>query len=131
MSKGIVTRLFVGSMISIVAGAVLSFVAVWAAFANGAFVMNGPDVTGIHSMAWTFVGYVIVAVLVMLAGFIGGVVAWIGALLNTARLDDKSWFILLLVLGLISFGVVGMIAYVIAGPDGTTETRGRTTHAIA
>jgi hypothetical protein len=39
-------------------------------------------------------------------------------LLNTAELTDKTWFIILLVLGLFSFGLVAMIAYVIAGPDG-------------
>ena len=32
---------------------------------------------------------------------------------------DKTWFVLLLVLGILSFGLVAMIAYVIAGPDGT------------
>jgi len=45
-------------------------------------------------------------------------VSWIGALLNTIQLEDKTWFVLLLVLGLFSFGFVAMIAYVIAGPDG-------------
>jgi hypothetical protein len=32
------------------------------------------------------------------------------------------WFIILLVLGLVSFGLVAMIAYVIAGPDGTKQS---------
>ena len=54
----------------------------------------------------------------MVGGFIGGLVSWIGALLNTALVEDKTWFILLLVLGLLSFGIVAMIAYVIGGPDG-------------
>jgi hypothetical protein len=44
-------------------------------------------------------------------------VAWIGALVNTAQLDDKVWFIVLLVLGIWNLGVIAMIAYVIAGPD--------------
>ena len=39
--------------------------------------------------------------------------------------------ILLLVLGLFSFGLVAMIAYVIAGPEGTRESEGRTFHAPA
>ena len=52
-------------------------------------------------------------------------IAWIGALLNTARIADKVWFVLLLVLGLFSFGFIAMIAYVIAGPDGTLEPTGR------
>ena len=55
-------------------------------------------------------------------GAIAGLVSWIGALLNTAQLEDKTWFVLLLVLGLFSFGVLAMIAYVLAGPDGTRES---------
>jgi uncharacterized membrane protein len=63
-----------------------------------------------------------VAVLAVVGGLIAGLVAWIGALLNTANLEDKTWFVLLLVLGVFSFGLVAMIAYVIAGPDGSART---------
>jgi uncharacterized membrane protein len=49
------------------------------------------------------------------------VVSWIGALLNTWQLEDKLWFAALLALGLLGFGVVAMIAYVVAGPDGTKQ----------
>jgi H+/Cl- antiporter ClcA len=120
MSKGTVTAVFLGSVVAVIAGAVLAFAAVWTAYANGAFVMSGPDVIGVQStpQAWTIIGLGIVAALAMIAGFIGGLVSWIGALLNTAELTDKTWFIILLVLGLFSFGLVAMIAYVIAGPDG-------------
>jgi hypothetical protein len=121
MYKPTVVKLFVGSVIAVVAGILLAFGAVWAAYASGAFVMSGPDVIGIDPtpFAWTMVGLAILAALAMLGGFIGGLVSWIGALLNTTELEDKTWFVLLLVLGLLSFGLVAMIAYVIAGPDGT------------
>jgi hypothetical protein len=121
MSKSTVVKLFVSSVVAVIAGALLAFAAIWFAYANGAFVMNGPDVVGIQStpFAWAIVGLAIVACLAMMAGFIAGLVSWIGALLNTAQIEDKTWFILLLVLGLLSFGIVAMIAYVIAGPDGT------------
>jgi uncharacterized membrane protein len=66
-------------------------------------------------------GLGILAGLVIMGGLVGGLVSWIGALLNTAALADKTWFILLLVLGLLSFGLVAMIAYVIGGPDGTRQ----------
>jgi hypothetical protein len=46
--------------------------------------------------------------------------AWIGALLNTARPDDKTWFVVLLLIGVLSFGFMAMLLYVIAEPDGTT-----------
>ena len=54
-----------------------------------------------------------------------------GALLNTAQLEDKTWFIVLLVLGLLSFGLVAMIAYVIGGPDGTGPARSESRRTAA
>ena len=133
MSKATVTRVFLASAVAVIAGAVLAFAAVWIAYANGAFVMSGPDVIGVQATpyAWTIVGLGIVAALAMIGGFIGGLVSWIGALLNTAQLEDKTWFIVLLVLGLVSFGLVAMIAYVIAGPDGAKQTTARGVHAPA
>jgi len=121
MSKPTVVKLFVGSAVAFVAGILLALGAVWFAYANGAFVMSGPDVTGIQptAFAWSTVGLLVLAMLAIIGGLFGGLVSWIGALLNTAELDDKTWFIVLLVLGLMSFGVVAMIAYVIGGPDGT------------
>lgn len=118
MSKASVTRLFVGSVVAVVAGIILAGVAVWIAFANDVFVMNGPDVTGIRgtTFAWVMVGLVVVAGLVIMAGCIGGLVAWIGALLATARIGETGWFLLLLLLGLWNLGIVAMIVYVVAGP---------------
>ncbi len=125
MSKPTVTKLFLGSLIAGVAGGILVFAAVLIAFANGVFVMDGPDVVGIQggTTAWTLIGLTIVGALVITGAVIGGLVSWIGALLNTAQLEDKLWFVLLLVLGIVSLGLVAMIAYVIAGPDGTVERR--------
>lgn len=133
MTKSTVTKLFVGSVIAVVAGAILAFAAVWLAYAGGTFVMSGPDVTGIQStpFAWIIVGFAIVAVVAIMAGLIGGLVSWIGALLNTSQVEDKTWFIVLLVLGLLSFGLVAMIAYVLAGPDGIKGTAARVQDAPA
>ena len=133
MSKVLVTRLFAGSVIAAIAGAILAFATVWLAYANGVFVMSGPYVIGVQwtPFAWTIVGLAIMAALAMMAGFIGGLVSWIGALLNTSQLEDKTWFIVLLVLGLLSFGLLAMIAYVIAGPDGTRVTARHALHAPA
>jgi hypothetical protein len=116
-----VTRLFVGSIVAVIAGLVLGFVALLAAFASGSFVMDGPDVVGFDPtpFAWTMIAIAGLALLTILGGAIGGLVAWIGALLNTSHLEDRTWFIILLILGVFSFGFIAMIAYVIAGPDGT------------
>ena len=127
MSKPTVIKLFVGSAVAFVAGVLLALGAVWFAYANGAFVMSGPDVTGIQptAFAWSTVGLLVLATLAIIGGLIGGLVSWIGALLNTAQVDDKTWFIVLLVLGLMSFGILAMIAYVIGGPDGTQSKASR------
>ena len=117
MSKQTVTRLFVGSLIAVVVG----IVGVGLAFASGAFVVSGQDVTAVEPIRLTATAIITITVgaLGIIGGAIGQFVAWIGAVINTSRLEDKTWFILLLVLGLLSFGFIAMLVYVLAGPDGT------------
>ena len=121
MSKPTVTRLFIGSLVAVVGGGVLLLVGILVALENGALVMSGPDVTGFRPSAvgWSTIIVMVVGVAVAVGGGIGQFVAWIGAVVNTSRLEDKTWFIVLLVLGLLSFGFVAMLVYVLAGPDGT------------
>lgn len=121
MAKPVITRLFVGGVVAVIAGCIAGFAALIFAFTGGVFVMNGPDVVGVNAtpLAWTLLALGIVGMLAVIGGAIAGLVAWIGALLNTAQLDDKTWFVVLLLLGLFSFGFIAMIAYVLAGPDGT------------
>ena len=123
MTKSTVSRLFIGSIVAFIAGILLAGFAVIAAFANGGFVLEGPDVVGFNGtpFTWWMIAFMVVGGLAVVGGAIGGLVAWIGALINTAQLDDKAWFILLLVLGLLSFGFIAMVAYVLAGPDGTKQ----------
>lgn len=125
MSKPTITRVFVGSLIAVVGGVVLLVAGLLFALASGALVMSGPHVTGFEPSAigWSTIALVLVGVLVTIGGGIGQFVAWIGAVINTSRLDEKTWFIVLLVLGLLSFGFIAMLVYVLAGPDGTQEDR--------
>jgi hypothetical protein len=131
MSKPQITKLFVSAVIAVIAGIILCVAAFIAALAGNVFVMDGNDVVGVtwSGNAWAMVLLGFVGVVAMVGGAIAGLVAWIGALLNTVQLEDKIWFVLLLVLGLFSFGFIAMIAYVIAGPDSTRE--GPTTPHIA
>jgi hypothetical protein len=124
MSKRNVTRLFVGAIVAVGVGLVLGLAALWAALASDAIDVGGSDVIEVNggSGAWTALGLVIVGSLVILGGVIAAVVSWIGALLNTWQLEDKLWFASLLALGLLGFGVVAMIAYVVAGPDATKQS---------
>jgi hypothetical protein len=120
MTKSLVVKLFWGSLIALVAGFVLLGVAAALAFNNNIFIMSGPDVTGIKSspLSWTLAGLMALAVLILLFSAVAHFVAWIGAVLNTAYLPNKTWFVVLLVVGLLGFVFIATIAYVIAGPDG-------------
>ena len=121
MTKSIVTKIFIGSLITIVGGVFVVAVGFLIALSTGTFVMDGPDVTGFEVSSTTpaAFGLAFLGILAIVAGAIGQFVAWIGALLNTSRLDDKTWFIVLLVLGILSFGFIPMLVYILAGPDGT------------
>ena len=121
MSKASVTRIFTGSVLALAFGIVFSMVAALAMFAGGGFVTNGTDVTGVQSTPFAgamILGFVVCG-LSIVAGGLGLLVAWIGAVVNTAALPDKTWFVLLLVLGLLSFGFIATLIYVVAGPDGS------------
>jgi len=119
MSKPTVVKVFVGSLIGFGAALVLFLVAGGLALANNSFVMDGNDVVGVRSGAfgWSMISIAGLALLVMTAAALAQFVAWIGAVLNTARLEDKTWFVVLLVAGLVSLGFLATLAYVIAGPD--------------
>ncbi len=122
MKKATVTRLFIGSAIAAAAGALLAIVAIWVAIANDVFVMSGSDIVAVQGsvLSWTLLGLGLVGVVAFIGGLIGGLVSWIGALLNTSQLDSKAWFVALLLLGIFNFGILAMLAYVIVGPDSTT-----------
>lgn len=68
-----------------------------------------------------------------LAAAVGGIIqlaAWIGALVNTFQLADRTWFAVLLAGGLIGLAVgltqiAVMLAYVLAGPDSTSGQHAR------
>jgi hypothetical protein len=128
MSKSTVTKLFIGGVVAVTSGAILAIAAVWIAIANDVFVMNGPNIVALRgsALALSLLGFGVAGGLVVVAGAVTGVVASIGALLNTWQLESKAWFIALLLLGIFSLGFIAMIAYVLAGPDGT---RGATARA--
>lgn len=123
MSKLMVSRIFWGSLAAMLAGLVVLAIATGLGFAATGLIWRGPDIVGIQptSTTWLAGGVGVVAVLAILVGALGGFVAWIGALLNTAQLDDKVWFLVLLLLGIFGLGVIPMLVYVLAGPDGTAS----------
>lgn len=133
MSKSLITRLFIGGLIAVIAGVVACVMALLAALGASAIVVHTgePVAVDITPFGWSMIAVGFAGSIAVLVGALAGLVAWIGAVLNTAQLEDKTWFIVLLVLGLLSFGFVAMIAYVIAGPDGTLIDRHANVQAAA
>ena len=120
MTKSLVVKLFWGSLIGLVAALILMGITFALAINNDIFIMSGPDVTGIKSgvLPWILIGLCALAMLLLLLAAVAHFVAWIGAVLNTAQLPDKTWFVVLLVVGLLGLVFIATVAYVIAGPDG-------------
>ena len=133
MSKSKVTRLFLGSLIAAAAGGVLLLSAGAFALANDVLVMNGSEIVRVEwsSLAYVLLALAVVGGLVLFGAMIGGLIAWIGALLNTAQLASKKWFVVLLLTGLFDLGIIAMIVYIIAGPDGTRQAPPRMVAAPA
>jgi hypothetical protein len=120
MFKATVTRLFIGSLIALAAGAIVSILAIALAIANNVFVMDGNDIAAIQGdpLAVALLGLAFLGALTAAGGVIAGFIAWIGAVLNTWQLDSKAWFVALVLTGIFNFGFIAMVIYVIAGPDG-------------
>ena len=127
MTKATVTKIFLAGVLAAIAGGIVVLVTGGIAYTNDVFIMNGQEVVGLRSgpLTWTLLGVGLVAALAMAAGAIAGLIAWIGALLNVSQLESKIWFVVLLLLGLTNFGILGMIAYIIAGPDGSSHAATR------
>jgi hypothetical protein len=119
MSRRTVSQVFLWTLIAMIAGLVLLVGALVALLTNDAFIMDGPDVVGFRSGAfgWTMVGVGVAGALLVVGGAIGQFVAWIGALVRTVEWSDKTWFVVLLVTGLLGMGLIGMIIFLIAAKE--------------
>jgi hypothetical protein len=136
MKKSTITRTWIGGLVLLTVGLVLAGVGVGLMLAYGGTftqVATGSAYEFVPSYDGVFWSAVAVITLGFLAAVVGGVVqlvAWIGGLINTYQLQDKTWFAVLLVGGVLGlmFGLTGfaaMIAYVIAGPDGMAVPKAR------
>src|SRR5438094_5400319 len=129
MSKSTVVRTWLAGVISLAAGLVVAGLSVGlmlgfgGTFAPAATGQGYDFVPTINGFFWTTIGGIVFGSFLGAIGGLVQLVAWIGAVLNTYRLQEKTWFAILLAGGLIgfAFGLVGlavMVAYLIAGPDG-------------
>ena len=120
-----------GVGVMIVGGLLALFCSLALASHIGAFTANYqynnyvPD-----STFWALVSFIVLGGIAILGGIVTQFVAWIGAVINTNRLVDKTWFNVLLWCGVagIVLNFVGgfgallgwglMIVYLVGGPDG-------------
>ncbi len=134
MSKASITRMWIAGLIILVAGLAVGGISLGLMLANGgtwepAASGNGSDfIPTINGFFWTTVGFMIAGFTIAAVGGVIQLAAWIGALVNTYQLEDKAWFIILLVGGLLGLAVgliafAAMVAYLIAGPDGMPAGR--------
>lgn len=129
MTKATITRMWIAGLIVLVAGLLVGGISVGLMLAFGgtftpAATGNGQEfVPRLDGFFWTTVGFTVVGFTIAVVGGIIQLAAWIGALVNTYQIEDKAWFIGLLIGGLLGLGsgIIGfaaMVAYLVAGPDG-------------
>jgi hypothetical protein len=129
MTKSTVTKTWIGGLVVLALGLIVAGVSIALMLAYGGTFTAAPSGNGYDfvprydAFFATMVTLIVAGGIAATAGGLVQLVAWIGALVNTYRLQDKTWFVVLLLGGLLgfAFGLIGfaaMVAYLMAGPDG-------------
>jgi hypothetical protein len=129
MNKPTITRIWLGGLLGLALGLLIGGLGLGLTLAYGGQYTPTPSGNGydfvptINAFFWMTLGMMVAGFTVAAAGGVAQLAAWIGALVNTYQLADKTWFYVLLAGGLLglSIGLIGfaaMVAYLGAGPDG-------------
>jgi hypothetical protein len=130
MTKSTITKSWIGGLAVFAAGIIVAVVGVFLMLAYGGTFTQVPgnsnyDFTPtLNGFFWTTIGLMVAGGTIALIGGLVQLVAWVGAMINSYALPEKTWFLVLLLGGLLSlvFAPIGfavMVAYVVAAPDGT------------
>ncbi|TMC08768.1 MAG: hypothetical protein E6J41_12320 [Chloroflexi bacterium] len=129
MRKSTIIRAWLGGLAGIAGGVVAILAGTFLMLAYGGTWSGEPNASefapSMDAFFWWMVALISIGAVVVLAGGIAQLVAWIGALVNTYALADRTWFIVLLLagvaglVGLAIAGLVAMIVYLLVGPDST------------
>jgi hypothetical protein len=98
VNKPAIRNLSLGS----IAGGILGFILLFMSFIGGTNQTTVDPTTGATTVHVTSVGnpaLLVLAILLFVAAGIVGFVAWIGALIRTARLQSWGWFAAILIIG--------------------------------
>jgi hypothetical protein len=138
MTKSLITKTWIGGLVVFGAGIVVAIAGIFLMLAYGGTftqVAGNPNnynfQPNMNGFFWTTVMMMILGGVIALIGSVVQLVAWIGGLVNSYALPDKTWFAVLLAGGILSFafapiGFAVMVAYVIAAPDGTPYRHSQT-----
>jgi hypothetical protein len=129
MKKSTITRTWLAGLVALAGGLLVAGLSIALMLAYGGTFTAAPSGNGydfvpsFDGFFWTTVGLVVAGFSLTVVGGLVQLVAWIGTLVNTYRIEDKTWFAVVLAGGLIglAFGLLGfaaMVAYLVAGPDG-------------
>jgi hypothetical protein len=130
MTKSNVSKVWIGGLALFGGGIVVAIVGVFLMLGYGGTFSQVAGTNDYHfnpalnGFFWATTGLIVTGGLVAVVGSIAQLVAWIGGLVNSYLLPSKTWFVVLLLGGLLSvafapIGFAAMIAYVVAAPDGT------------
>ena len=134
MAKSTINRTWIAGLVILAAGLVLAIAGGLLIFGYGG-TFNQVSGTSQYDFTprfdgffWTMISLVIAGGLVAAVGGLTQLAAWIGALVNSYQLPEKTWFVVLLLGGIfgLAMGLIGfaaMLAYVVAGPDGLPHGR--------
>lgn len=137
MTKNTITRTWLAGLIGVAGGLAVAAIAIGFMLGYGGTFTAAPGgegydfVPSMDAIFWSSVVGIVGGGAIAAVGGLIQLVAWIGALMNTYQLQDKTWFAVLLVGGLIGFGagiigLITMVVYVIAGPDGKAVAKAMT-----
>lgn len=129
MTKSTITRTWIAGLVVLAAGLVVAGISVGLMLAYGGTFTAAPSGNGYDfvprtdNFFWTTVGFMVLGFTTAAVGGIVQLAAWVGALINTNRIADKTWFAVLLIGGLLGLvfaplGFAAMVAYLVAEPDG-------------
>jgi hypothetical protein len=133
MTRNTILRTFVAALVTLGACVVLLLVAGGLAVTGGTLISSGPDVYRFEPGPFIITAIVVAApaLLLALASVVLSLVAWIGALVDTARSPDKTLFVALLVVGVLGMLLIADLIYVLATGGGRTEQTAVTEHRDA
>ena len=118
-TKPLIARLCLVGVAAVVAGLLCAAAASALGNAGGVYVVDRGEIVGLRMAVLGFgvVGLAAIAAVALAGGTIVATIAWAAALARVHGAARKRWFIGLVLLGLPTFGVAAVVAYLVAGPE--------------